>query len=462
MLTFFNIPVRTPILLLGLLDFALLLFAIGIGIGLREPPVLAALALDGILLWEKLSFCAVIIIVAYSLGLYNRQYIADLRNVSVQMVVTLAVSFILLSFLFYLIPELRIRILSLAIGLVLAFFAMVGSRYLLRHAASSRYFKRRVVVLGTGAHAARIEELEQTSSQASFTIVGFLDFEANKPLVDETRIVRGVNDLETYCREAEIEELVVAMEERRGKLPVDLLLQVRLAGKAVSSFSSFLEREAGQVELEGLYPSWLTFGSMSAQGRIERSLKRALDVFISMLFLIATLPVTLLTALAIVIEDRGPVFYKQARVGLLGKTFMVWKFRSMRVDAEKNGIPQWAAVRDPRVTRIGAFIRLVRIDEIPQIVNVLRGEMSFIGPRPERPTIVADLSREIAFYKYRHVVKPGITGWAQINYPYGATIHDAQQKLKYDLYYIKNFSLLLDLSILFQTVRVILWRDGAR
>lgn len=462
MLTFFNIPVRTPILLLGLLDIALLFLAIGIGIGLREPPILDALGLEGILLWRKAIFCAVIFLVAYSLGLYNRQYIADLRNVSVQVVVTLAVAFIALSLLFYLVPELRIRILSLAVGLVLAFFAMLGTRYVLRHGATSRFFSRRVLVLGTGAHAARIEELEQTAPQASFTIVGFLDFEANKPLVSPDRIVRGINDLEAYCRESDIEELVVAMEERRGKLPVDLLLQVRLAGKSVSSFSSFLEREAGQVELEGLYPSWLTYGAMSTQGRIERSMKRTLDVFISLVFLIATLPVTLLTAIAIVVEDRGPVFYKQARVGLLGKTFMVWKFRSMRVDAEKNGIPQWAAVRDPRVTRVGAFIRLVRIDELPQIVNVLRGEMSFIGPRPERPTIVADLSREIAFYKYRHVVKPGITGWAQINYPYGATIHDAQQKLKYDLYYIKNFSLLLDLSILFQTVRVILWRDGAR
>jgi len=198
------------------------------------------------------------------------------------------------------------------------------------------------------------------------------------------------------------------------------------------------------------------------RGRVERAAKRLFDIVVSLSLLLFTLPVTLLTMLAILIEDGRPIFYRQERVGQHGKSFFALKFRSMRVDAEKDGIPRWASVNDSRVTTVGSIIRKIRVDEIPQIYNVLRGEMSFVGPRPERPSIVADLTREIPFYQYRHVLKPGITGWAQINYPYGASIRDAQEKLKFDLYYVKNYSIFIDLLILLQTIRVILWPQGAR
>jgi exopolysaccharide biosynthesis polyprenyl glycosylphosphotransferase len=195
---------------------------------------------------------------------------------------------------------------------------------------------------------------------------------------------------------------------------------------------------------------------------VQRRIKRGIDVLVSGAFLTVTCPLMAVTALAIYLEDRGPIFYLQERVGLQGRVFRVMKFRSMRVDAERDGIARWAQVRDPRITRVGNFIRGSRIDEIPQIINVLRGEMSFVGPRPERPSIVAELEEHIPYYSYRHMVKPGITGWAQINYPYGASLHDAREKLKFDVYYIKNYSVLLDFVTILQTVRVVLWPQGVR
>jgi exopolysaccharide biosynthesis polyprenyl glycosylphosphotransferase len=224
-----------------------------------------------------------------------------------------------------------------------------------------------------------------------------------------------------------------------------------------------MERESGQVELQSLDPSWLIFcNGFSAQHRIERVVKRMFDVVVSSLLLAFALPVATITALAIRLEDGGPIFYRQQRVGLRGRPFRLLKFRSMRVDSESDGVARWASAGDRRVTKVGAFIRQTRIDEIPQVLNVLKGEMSFVGPRPEQVAIVEELSQTIPYYRYRHMVKPGITGWAQINYRYGASVEDAYQKQKFDLYYIKNYSLALDFLILVQTVRVILWPHGVR
>jgi lipopolysaccharide/colanic/teichoic acid biosynthesis glycosyltransferase len=247
------------------------------------------------------------------------------------------------------------------------------------------------------------------------------------------------------------------------RLPTNELLDCRLKGLWISDFSSFMERETGQVELQSLDPSWLIFSDgFSAQHRIERMIKRIFDICASAVLLTFAMPVAVMAALAIRLEDGGPIFYRQQRVGLHGRPFMLLKFRSMGVNAESDGVARWAAVDDQRVTRVGAIIRKTRVDEIPQVINVLKGEMSFVGPRPERPTIVDDLGQSIPYYQYRHVMKPGITGWAQISYPYGASVDDAYQKLKFDLYYIKNYSLVLDFLILIQTIRVVLWPQGAR
>lgn len=240
------------------------------------------------------------------------------------------------------------------------------------------------------------------------------------------------------------------------------LLRIKTTGVHVNDFSSFIERETGRVDLETVNPSWLIFNDGFSSGQVvSRALKRLFDIVVSGLVLLLTAPVILLFALLVRLDSKGPAFYRQTRVGLYGQPFDVIKLRSMRTDAEVNGV-QWASENDPRVTRIGNFIRKTRIDELPQLWTVLKGEMSFVGPRPERPEFVADLEQHLPYYAERHMVKPGITGWAQINYPYGASIEDSRHKLEYDLYYAKNCSPFLDLLILLQTLRVVLWNEGAR
>jgi sugar transferase (PEP-CTERM system associated) len=259
-----------------------------------------------------------------------------------------------------------------------------------------------------------------------------------------------------------IEEVVVAVDDRRGGMPVEALLECKLQGVAVSGYSAFWERETGKMDLDALYPSWLIFSDGFVGSWTQAAIKRAFDVVVSLLLLILSFPILVLTAILVAVESKGPIFFQQERVGLNGKTFMLVKFRSMKTDAEEDGVPRWATADDSRITRVGAFIRQTRIDEIPQIFNVLKNEMSFIGPRPERPFFVDELRKVIPYYFERHRVKPGISGWAQLNYRYGASIEDAKEKFQYDLYYIKNYSIFLDLIILIQTVRVVLWPIGVR
>jgi len=257
-------------------------------------------------------------------------------------------------------------------------------------------------------------------------------------------------------------EVVLALEERRNALPLNDLLRIKTTGVSIHDFSSFLERETGRVDLDSLNPSWLIFSDgFSAGRRLSSAAKRAFDIVVSSLLLVTFAPVILVTALAVKLESKGPAFYRQRRVGLYGQLFDVIKLRSMREDAEVGGKAVWAQKDDPRVTRIGRFIRKTRLDELPQAWSVLKGQMSFVGPRPERPQFVADLEARLPYYAERHVVKPGITGWAQINYPYGASIEDAREKLEFDLYYAKNYSPFLDVLILLQTARVVLWPEKA-
>lgn len=333
-------------------------------------------------------------------------------------------------------------------------------------------FKRRVLILGSGHRAANIEKLSQDHSHRTITIIGYLRLGARPvhPHPDgggrragERRADFWVapEQLAQFCQTNDVEEVVVASAERRGTLPVSELLACKFQGTQITEYASFWERESGQVDPDEISPSWMLFSDSFGLGIVRRVVKRGFDIVVSALLLLLTLPITIPTAILILLESRGPLFYRQERVGLHGKPFMVLKFRSMGTDAEKNG-PVWAAKNDPRVTRVGAFIRKVRIDEIPQVINVLRGDMSFVGPRPERPVFVEALARKIPYYNERHVIKPGITGWAQINYPYGATEHDAKMKLSYDLYSIKNGGLFLDIIIMMQTVKAVIWHDGAR
>ena len=255
----------------------------------------------------------------------------------------------------------------------------------------------------------------------------------------------------------------MALDERRGAFPVHDLLACKVKGMAVTDLPSFFERERGYVDLATLQPSWLIFSDGFVGGKAyEKAAKRIFDIVVSLIVLMVCMPILIGTAIIIKLTSKGPVLYRQERTGLHDRRFNLLKFRSMRVDAEKETGPQWASQNDPRVTPIGRFIRHARIDEIPQIFNVLKGDMSFVGPRPERPYFVEQLSEQVPYYRERHNVKPGITGWAQLNFPYGASMDDARRKLEYDLYYIKNYSLFLDFLILLQTARVVLFQDGVR
>ena len=282
------------------------------------------------------------------------------------------------------------------------------------------------------------------------------------PVVEEAIARSAIHNLKRHVENLGVSEVVLALEERRNALPLKDLLRIKTAGVHVNDFSSFLERETGRIDLDTVNPSMLIFSDGFSSGRAISSMaKRLFDVAASLLLLALTAPVILLFAILVKIDSRGPAFFRQTRVGLFGQSFDVVKLRSMRTDAEINGA-QWASKNDPRVTRVGRFIRKTRIDELPQTWSVLKGEMSFVGPRPERPEFVAELEEQLSYYAERHMVKPGITGWAQVNYPYGASIEDAHNKLEYDLYYVKNYTPFLDMLIILQTLRVVLWNEGAR
>lgn len=351
-------------------------------------------------------------------------------------------------------------------GLLLALLFITIERLCLFRWMLAERFRRRVLVLGTGPRAREVEQLIHRSSGGKrFHLVGYLA-ESPQAAVDMATAgpvwsVPDECDLLGFARRHRVQEIIVAVRDRRGKLPVDQLLECKLHGIAVCDISSFIEREGGQIRLESLNASWLVFHDGFLRGGFGSFAKRVVDVVASLLVLIPGLPLMALAALAIVVQDGGPIFYRQVRVGQHGRLFQLTKLRSMRVDAEAGGA-RWATQGDQRVTPVGKFLRKTRIDELPQIVSVLMGDMSFIGPRPERPEFVSQLTRQIPFYAARHSVKPGITGWAQVRFPYGASVHDSRRKLEYDLYYIKNYSIFLDVLILLHTLRVVLFARGAR
>lgn len=399
-----------------------------------------------------------------SVGLYDKAALADHRRAARRLAVAFFVCWPALFLPAWLrldaaAPPLAAASLSAA-TMAGALSAVFLARLAWRRLAGAGRLRRRVLVLGVGPMAARIEEI--AAADQGPMIAGYLRFRNEAAAVDGRRIVTADESLLETARRLGAEEIVVAVDDRRGA-PVDPLLECRMNGIAVTDYLSFWERETGKVMLEALSPGWLIYSDGFRLGSfLNQSLKRLFDVVVSLAVLLLTLPLTVLAAVAIKLDSRGPVFYRQERAGWKGRTFAVLKFRSMTADAEKDGVPRWAAQGDARVTRVGAFLRNSRIDEIPQVWNVLKGDMSFIGPRPERPFFIEAISREVPYYGERARVRPGITGWAQINYPYGASIEDAKEKLAYDLYYIKNYSLFLDVLVLLGTVEVVLWPKGVR
>jgi sugar transferase (PEP-CTERM system associated) len=451
-----------PLVALAALEFCILIVAIGVGIGIRYGIEGALVAELTAYAPEIITFASVHMLAMVAIGAYHMDHYRNLRVVAIRVAVSIVAGFLALAMIYYIVPALEIWRSAFIIGSLLGFVGILTVRAVFLQVTGLRTFGRRIAVLGAGKWAKRIEDLLRDEKRASFKCVGFIPMNGRAPEIDEGRVVTGVNSLADFARDQNVEEIVVAVEERRGGLPVQDLLACKLNGVRVTDFSSFWERETGRVDLDALNPSWLIFSDGFAANRSQRVVKRVFDVLASLVLLAFSLPIIVITAVLIKLDSRGPVFYRQKRVGINGEAFELLKFRSMTVDAERDGTPRWAEVNDPRITRVGGIIRTTRIDELPQIFNVLKGDMSFIGPRPERPFFVEELAANIPYYSARHGVKPGISGWAQLNYPYGASIEDAREKLQYDLYYIKNYSVFLDLTVMIQTARVILWPQGVR
>jgi len=349
---------------------------------------------------------------------------------------------------------------------MLASFVVVTLRLIFLRIVDSEQVVRRVVIFGAGDFAASLlDEYERNMRALGIRIIGCIADSPTK-VIAEDKILPTPYDFYEFCRQNKVSEIVVAQQERRrkegGGLRVPELMECKLRGIAVTSGLDFYERELKKAKLDMVHPSWIVFSEGFKASKSRAYAKRMVDLSISLTLLVITLPFIVLTALAIFFETGRPILYSQKRVGMLGKEFRIYKFRSMRQDAEKDGKARWASANDNRVTRVGAFIRNTRLDELPQLYNVIRGDMSIVGPRPERPEFVSELKVKIPFYDTRHYVKPGLMGWAQLKYPYGASVEDARGKLEYDLYYSKNHSFVMDLLIMIQTVEVILLGKGVR
>jgi len=457
----FNLYVPSSLLALALCDLVVLYASIICGLLASYSSIAEIYGGNGSLDAQALIYVSTNMMTMFAMGLHNRRHVFDLAGVIIRLVVALGLGVVTLTVVFYVLPAIRIWISALLPATVIALVSLSTVRGLFRYIAAFSTLRRRILVLGAGEQARRLEIVERSVAPAGFTCAGFVAMDERKIAVDRNRVLAG-GSVESLCESVAADEIVLALDERRGVVPVNALLPLRLRGVRITDVSTFIEREVGKLEIDLMRPSMLFLSDGGTRGRIERVAKRGFDIAASLALLLVTLPVTIPTVVATYAEDRGPIFYRQERVGFGNRVFNLLKFRSMHADAERDGIARWAAVRDSRVTRVGRVIRQLRIDEIPQVYNVLRGEMSFVGPRPERPTIVKELAAEIPFYNYRHTVKPGITGWAQINYPYGASIRDAREKLMYDLYYVKNFSLFFDCIVLLQTLRVVLWPQGVR
>ncbi len=352
----------------------------------------------------------------------------------------------------------------IAIAFIQAFVLIGTLRFLCLEFIDSTKFKKRILVYGAGETASHIDnKLRRTSDRRGFEIVGYMPVEHQVQRVIESSIIKTELTLLEYVRQMKVDEIVIAISDTSKNIPVEALVNCKLNGVETINILSFFEREVGQIRMDIIDPAWLVTSDGFHQSEFQDAVKRVFDILASLVILILASPFLILTVIAIWIEDglTAPVFYSQTRVGKSGATFKVYKFRSMRTDAEKEGAV-WASKTDSRITRVGSFIRKTRLDEFPQIANVLNGSMSFVGPRPERPEFIEDLAAQIPYYHERHLVKPGVTGWAQLLYPYGASVNDSYQKQLFDMYYVKNHNLFLDILILLQTVEVLLFGKAAR
>lgn len=396
-------------------------------------------------------------------GLYARNKVDDFASIMIRIFIAFLLGLGVLLLSYYIFPDVFLGRGVIGFSFLSAFIGILFTRTVFQKIDNHHIFKRKLLVLGAGAKGKLIEDHLDIAKNRGYDIVGFVDIDQQNVEINKDSLLTIKSTLLDLCLDNGIDEVVLAMDDRRVGFPLSGLLECKMKGIVVRDILDSLERITGHIELDALHPSAVIFSDGFTHAVSISHAKRIFDIAASLFILIAASPIILITAVALWLSSfgRDPIFYRQIRLGLCDAPFGVMKFRSMKTDAEKDGA-QFAQKNDSRVTRIGSFMRKTRIDELPQLINVLKGDMSFIGPRPERPQFVLGFEQSIPHYSLRHTVKPGITGWAQICYPYGETVEDTKNKLQYDLYYIKNYSLFLDMTILFQTFQVVLFGQGAR
>jgi len=414
-------------------------------------------------LWKIALVTVVCQLCLYYNDFYDLTVVHSNRELIVRLLQAAGAASIVLAAVYFVSPDLMIGNGIFVSALFVFLVAILGWRLAFNSVTGSLKLEERVLFVGTGETARKVARQILDQHDFAYRVIGFIDDDASRigERIVNPAIVGTPADMERLIAHHQIDRIVVGLSDRRGKLPVEELLRAKMAGVRVEDATTTYERVTGKILIDDLRPSWLIFSDGFRVSRLSRVMKRTIDLTLSIVMAIVALPLMLLAALLVLLDDGRPVLYRQERVGENGRAFVLTKFRSMRKDAEKGGKPMWATDGDDRITRIGRFLRKTRLDELPQLWNVIRGDMSFVGPRPERPFFVDQLSKEIPFYQQRHAVKPGLTGWAQVKYRYGSSLEDAMEKLRYDLYYIKHLSVIFDLTIVFDTVKVVLFRKGA-
>lgn len=461
----FGHNLNSPLALLAGLETAFAFVAFYLAILVRFDESLSTVQQTLGTLWPRgLIFAMMVFVSLAATGLYSARQRARFFGIATRTVLAILFAVVAVAGIFYFVPDVYIGRGVVSIAATITLGASLFVRAIMSYSSGNSVFKRRVLVLGCGVRAHTLAMLRRRTDRRGFNLLGYVaDYDDRLPEEGITPVFQG-EQLSTICERLGVEEIVVALDNLRSRLPINELLKCRLDGILVTELVAFLERETGKLRLDVLNPSWMVFSDGFNRNRLQQFVERAIDVTVSLVLLTGTWPLMLLVLLAIKLEDgwNSPIIFRQIRVGQYGKPFRLYKLRSMRVDAEGDGQARYAQLNDARVTRVGSFIRKTRLDEIPQLFNVLAGDMSLVGPRPERPEFVSELQNRIPYYAERHAIKPGLTGWAQLCYSYGSSERDALEKLQYDLYYVKNHSLGFYLSTILQTVEVILWRKGAR
>jgi sugar transferase (PEP-CTERM system associated) len=439
-------------------ETGLIVLAISAAAVLRAPT--GALGSAG--MYRALLIAAVCQLCLYYADLYDFKVLSERRETFIRLFHALGAASVLLALIYFLVPSL---VIARGVFVIAAFFVIVlvgGWRGVFEWVTNRLGYRERLLLVGTSAAAVSLARELHDRRELGVQIIGFVDPDPAKvgTRVFNPGIVGTVSDIPRIIRESAVDRVVVSLADARGRLPMDQLLDMKLNGVVFDHLASVYEEYTGKISVENLRPSWLIFSEGFRKSRLLQAAKRLTDIGAAGLGLLLAAPVMLAAALAVRLTSTGPVFYSQHRVGQHGRVFVLYKFRSMHSGAERETGPVWAASDDVRITPVGRFMRRTRVDELPQLWNVLRGDMSVVGPRPERPEFVQGLTREIPFYGQRHVVKPGLTGWAQVRYSYGNTVEAAMEKLQYDLFYIKNMSLGLDLFIMFKTIQTVVLQRG--